>query len=277
MVQLRHSLSCVALALAALAIVASSAHAQLRPLDPLDWRILGLEGGSLEVGGGVYSGQRASLAGTTGRLVEVGSLRVTWSFGRVAVELAGTPLWLFEEQVVVSPPEGDVVPADDAHRITSGDAQVSTVVQLTAQRPDRGLALRFGARLPTTDNRQGLDRDQTDVYALLAGRITRGPLAVGAEFGLGVNGTRDLQYEQVDPLLYLLSFRYDLGVARAVLAITGQHDPRAGEDRRGTEDLGEGRLGVEMGNRRWVSVEVVRGWTPSSPDMGLIVKVGTHF
>ena len=265
------------LALAATAPVASSARAQLRPLEPLDWRTVGVERTSLVVGGGLFTGQRASLAGTEGRLLELGSFRATWSLGRVSLELAGTALRLFDEHTAFADPFGDVLPAEGSRRRDAGDYRVSTVVQLT--KPSRGhvVALRFGVRLPTTDNLKGLDRDETDFYSLLAGRVAQGPVAVGGELGLGINGTRDPENEQVDPLLFALSARYDLGRARALVELTGQHDTRAGRDRRGTEDLGEAHVGLEVGDRRWMSVVAVRGWTPSSPEFGVIVRFGTHF
>lgn len=267
----------VVLATLAVGVATSPVGAQLRPLEPLDWSTVGVEGHSLAVGGAFYSGQRASLAGTEGRLVEVGSFRATWSLGRVALELSGTALRLFEERTAFAPPADDVVPADGNLRRDMGDFRIATVVRLAEPSPGRTLALRFGVRLPTTDNLQGLDRDQTDFYSLLAGRVETGKLVVGGEVGVGINGTRDPENEQVDPLLFALSARYDLGRVRALMELAGQHDPRAGEDRRGTEDLGEGRLGVELGHRRWMSVTAVRGWTASSPDLGVIVTFGVHF
>lgn len=261
----------------AAAVAAAPAAAQLRPLEPLDWRILGVDGQSLVVGGGVYTGQRASLAGSEGRLIELGTFRATWSLGRVALELAGTALWLFDERWTYAPPDADVVPAEGTRRRDHGDYRVSTMVTLAEPGPGQTIALRFGVRLPTTDNLQGLDRDRMDFFSLLAGRVARGPLAVGGEVGLGINGTRDPHNEQVDPLLFALSARYGTSRARVVAELAGQHDTRAGSDRRGNEDLGEGRVGVEFGDRRWVSVTAVRGWTPSSPSFGVMVRFGTHF
>lgn len=265
------------LALVATALVASSAQAQLRPLEPLDWSAMGVEGHSLVVGGGVLTGQRASLAGTEGRLLELGSFRATWSLGRVALELAGTALRLFDERTAFAEPDADVLPADHNRRRDTGDYRVSTVVQLAKPRPGDAVALRFGVRLPTTNNLKGLDRDQTDFYSMLAAKVTQGAFMAGGEVGLGINGTRDTRHEQVDPLLFALSARYDLGRGMALLELVGQHDTRPGQDRRGTEDLGEARVGLRVGAHRWMSVLAVRGWTPYSPDLGLIVRFGTSF
>lgn len=260
---------------AALALPGSAA-AQLRPLDPLDWRLVGREGRQVAMGGGMYSGQRASLAGTTGRLVEVGTIQATWGLGRVALDFAGTALWLFDARSTFADPAFEVVPAKGS-RHDVGDFRVSTIVRLSEPDPRRALALRFGVRLPTTDNMQGLDRDETDFFALLAGRTAGRGVELGAELGLGVYGTRDAHNEQVDPLLFGLSARWDLGPGQAVVELAGQHDPRAGPDQRGNEDLGEARVGMRVGKDRWLAVALVRGWTPYSPDLGATVKLGTRF
>lgn len=263
--------------MAVVLLVPIGATAQLRPLDPAQWRDVTLAGNSVALGGGLYGGQRASLAGTEGLLVEVGSFRAAWGTGRVAVEVAGTALWLFEEQSTFAPPAQDVLPSVDARRRGAGDYRVTTLVALTPEDASAGIALRFGARLPTTDNLQGLDRDQTDFFALVLGGVEGTKSAVSAELGLGVFGTRDQRNEQVDVLLFGLSARHALGAAEAFLELAGHHDTRAGPDRRGNEDLGEARLGLRLGGARWISASVVRGWTPHSPDFGVAVQIGTLF
>lgn len=229
------------------------------------------------VGGGVYGGQRASLAGTKGLLVEVGSFRAAWGLGRVSLELAGTALRVFEERSSFAAPASDVIPSENARRTDAGDHRVSTLVALTPVEGPAGLALRFGARLPTTDNLQGLDRDQTDFFALLVGGLAGARAGVSGELGIGVFGTRDALNEQVDVLLFGLSAHHAVGPAEVVLALTGQHDTRSAPEWRGNEDLGEARLGLRFGEARWITVAMVRGWTPHSPDLGATVQIGTRF
>lgn len=260
-----------------LAAGAGGAQGQLRPLDPLDWDDLAGEGRVVSVGAGMHWGQRATRAGSEGLLLELGRFRAAWGLGSVSVELAGTAVWLFEERSHYAEPAPDVLPTADARRRDSGDYRVSTLVRLTPGDRSSALALRFGVRLPTTDDLQGLERDQTDFFAGLAGRTVSGPLAVGGEIGLGVFGTRDLRREQVDVLLFGLSARYDVGRAQALLELAGQHDTRSSSELRGNEDLGEARLGVRVGHRRWIRVALIRGWTPASPDVGVGFEVGTRF
>jgi hypothetical protein len=229
------------------------------------------------VGSGAYWGQRASLAGTEGVLLELGSFRATWGLGRVAVEFSGTTLRLFEDETILMEPVAGVDSPNGDRRIDTGDYRVSTTVQLTRPGSKVAAALRFGVRLPTTDDAVGLGRDQTDFFALLAGRIKRERWHLDGELGLGVYGTRDPVNEQVDPILFGLSAAYDLGRVDPFVELAGHHDPRAGPEWRGTEDLGEARVGVRIGNRRWISIAAVRGWTLVSPDLGLSMQLGTRF
>jgi hypothetical protein len=253
------------------------ANSQLRPLDPLDWSLLEVPGGTFVVGAGVHGGQRASLAGTKGTLVEVGSFISTWSYERVAVRLAGTLLRLFDDHSVFTEPFAGTRPPNGRNRKDAGDFRLSTIVQLARADAPYQVAIRFGVRLPTTDNREGLDRDRTDFFSTLAARTRRGAWDLVAEVGMGINGTREVNNEQVDPLLLLAEVRYDAGWIDPFLILTAQHDTRANRDRRGTEDLGEGRLGVRIGHKRWITLTAIRGWTPFSPDFGVTASFGTRF
>jgi hypothetical protein len=78
-------------------------------------------------------------------------------------------------------------------------------------------------------------------------------------------------------MLFALSSSWNFGPFTGVLQAVGQHDTRPNPEFRGTEDLGEGRLGVRVGKLRWVTAFLVRGWTPTSPDLGLSVAFGTRF
>lgn len=263
--------------LVVLAVAASAGGAQLRPLEPVPWRAFDEEGVDLEVGVGVYDDQEASLAGLRGRLVELGWFRASWGLGRVALELTGTALLWFEETTSFAPPLEGVRGADGGSRTDAGDYRISTQVALTGPEAPLKVALRFGVRLPTTDDVQGLERDQTDFFSFVTGRVDRGPIRAGAEIGLGILGTRDRRNEQVDVILFGLRGEYDLGKVDALVAVAGQHDPRRAREFRGNEDLGEVRLGVRAGHRRWVSVSVVRGWTRASPDIGARLSYGIRF
>ncbi|HEU0077489.1 MAG TPA: hypothetical protein VFQ76_07550 [Longimicrobiaceae bacterium] len=273
---LARSVRRLGLAVALAVLAAPAASAQLRPLDAAEWRVW--EGGRSVVagiGGGGFADQRASLAGTEGRLLEAGSFSVALRTGRVAFEAGGTMQRFFRDESTFAAPVGDARPDDDGRRHDSGDYRIATVVRLTPEAAPALAVLRFGTRLPTTDNRVGLDRDAIDFFALLGGRVRRGALAASAEAGIGIHGTRDPGWEQRDVLLYALAAEYAAAPGLApTLSLVGNVPGLPDRVVRGNEDLGEARLGLRAGGRRWVRVELVKGYTEFSPSAGVIVAAG---
>jgi hypothetical protein len=273
---LARSVRVLGLAGALAGVGAPAARAQLRPLDPAEWRVW--EGGRsvvAGVGGGVFADQRASLAGVEGRLVEGGSFSVALRTGRVAFEAGGTAQRFFRDEREFAAPVGDARPDDDGRRHDSGDYRIATVVRLTPEAAPALAVLRFGTRLPTTDNKVGLDRDALDFFALLGGRVRRGALAASAEAGISIDGTRDPGWEQRDVLVYALAAEYAASPGLVpTLSLVGNVPGLPERVIRGNEDLGEVRLGLRAGGRRWVRVELVRGYTEFSPSAGVIVAAG---
>lgn len=259
----------------ALLRTASPLEAQLRPLPPYDWSIL--EGARLavQVGVGYYDDHLASLAGTRGQLVEVGTIDVVWRLDRIILEAGGTVLRWYRDETTFAEPVGGARAPDGGRRVDVGDFRIATILPIVS-RSGGDVNLRFGTRLPTTDNGVGLERDQTDFFALVGGHLARGAWSFGAESGLGINGTRDEDDEQYDVLLYSLVARYRRGVATAHLALVGQE---SGRDwwTRGNEDLHEARLGVRIGERRWLGAQVIGGLGRFSPAFGLTVAAGASF
>src|SRR3990170_7453624 len=103
--------------------------AQLRPLEPFEWRMF--DAGrtvAAEVGAGWLPEQRASLAGTEGTLVEAGNFRAFWRTGRVVLEAGGTVQRLFDEESRFAPAEPDVDADEDGERRDAGDYRVLTAV-----------------------------------------------------------------------------------------------------------------------------------------------------
>ena len=261
--------------LISLLFLAAPASAQLRPLDPFEWRMF--DGGrtvSAQIGGGWLRDQRASRAGTEGTLVEVGNWRAFWRTGRVVLEAGGTVQRRFDEESRFAAAEPDVQPAEDGERRDAGDYRILTTVRLTREAAPVAAALRFGTRLPTTDNTAGLDRDATDFFATLGGRARRGRLAVQAEAGVGIFGTREEAFEQDDLLIYAARAEYAAGPLIPMLTVVGQQVGTGHGEIRGNESLGEVRLGVRAGGRRWLLVETVAGYTDFSPGFGVLVSAG---
>ena len=251
--------------------------AQLRPLEPLDWDAFTSQNSvraSMRIGW--FADQRASLAGVRGDLFEVGEVRVTVRTGRVLIEAAGTPQRFLSDEEMLEAPAGDTqVMSGDRARHDSGDYRIGTTVLFGDAASSRSAVLRFGTRLPTTDNRVGLDRDATDFFGLLGGQQRWHQFTLAAEAGVSINGTRISTYEQSDVLAYALSLRYNAGAWAPTVAIVGQNDLRTGRIR-GNEDLMEVRAALRYGVQRWVDLTVVAGTAEFSPGVGVMLGGGVQ-
>ena len=260
-----------------LLLVSSPALAQLRPLDQTDFRALDGEKIRVQIGTAIYFSQYASLTGTKGRLIELGDVRTSWRSGRIVVEVAGTIQRFFrEESVIGEPADGVTESTPERTRRDAGDYRVQTVLRLTSDTAVTAAIVRFGTRLPTTDNRVGLERDQTDFFASLGAARPVGPLYLMAEAGVSINGTRLSNYEQSDVLIYAATLERRGHLVSAFVSAIGQDDLHRGSVR-GNEDLGEWRAGFRVGNSRWLQAAVVRGFNDSSPASGFVIGAGVSF
>jgi hypothetical protein len=241
----------------------------------MQWRLFeGRNTIAAEAGASRLIDQRASLAGTTGDLWEAGNFSLSWRTGRVVLEAAGTAQRFFRETGTFDAPYPDVEPSDDGKRHDSGDYRVSTTVRLTPDRSPLIGLLRFGTRLPTTDNTTGLDRDALDFFATAGGVATRGAFALGGEAGLGIHSTREEQFEQDDLFLYSLRAEYRTSVVTPSFTVVGQKHGTTHSAIRGVENLGEMRAGLRFGTARWIRAEFVKGYETFSPSSGVIVTAG---
>src|SRR5688500_4654699 len=78
--------------------IPGGAGAQLRPLEPIPWKVLTeRETFRGHLGAAFLRDQRASLAGTSGDLWEVGNFSLAWRTGRVVLEAAGTAQRVFRD------------------------------------------------------------------------------------------------------------------------------------------------------------------------------------
>lgn len=266
----------VALASAAIAMTPGISRGQLRPLDSPDWQLIS-DSSTVAASLGVarLSGQRASLAGTTGNLWELGTFSVGWRTGRVVLEAGGTARRSFTETGRFREAYADVEQSPDGRRDDSGDYRISTTVRLTPLQSAVVAVLRFGTRLPTTDNTTGLDRDATDFFATLGGRTLIAGLSIAADAGVGINATREPRFEQEDVLLYSLEAELAGYRVTPTVVLVGQRHGTAHASIRGTENLGEIRVGVRAGSRHWIRLEAIRGYESFSPEGGVMVTVGS--
>ncbi len=271
----RSARTAAALALLAGAAASTPLSAQLRPLEPMDWGALAPGAGvRAQVGGDVLFGQRASIAGVRGRVLEAPAAILSWTTGRVALRAIVHPLRILDRQQSFEAPLPGTTDMTAGRETDAGDNGLETVVRLTpagAAGAGSLAALRYGVRISTHNDKKGMDRHKTDFYALLGGSTLRGGWTLGAEAGLGVYGTRQAGYDKALPFLYSAGARRRLGPLEPSLALTGQAMPR---QIRGNEDLAELRAGLRLGRARWLEASFVRGLTRFSPRAGFILFAG---
>jgi hypothetical protein len=271
---------CILLAALLAACRPSVSLAQLRPLDPVEWRAF--DPGALvvaRIGGSVFWDQRASIGGVRGRLVETPAALLSWTTGsdggpgRVVVRAVFHPVRRFRVDSAYTSPVPGTTELTGRIRDT-GDNALETIVRLS---PDRSvgtgglLAARYGVRISTHHDKRGLDRHKTDVYATLVARRPLAGWSVAGEAGFGVYGTRQPGSGKALPFLYSAEARRAVGPLEPSLGLAGQASRR---QLRGNEDLSELRAGVRVGGSRWLEATLVRGLARHSPSAGLLLFAG---
>src|SRR5690606_18304522 len=101
--------------------------------------------------------------------------------------------------------------------------------------------------------------------------------AATLESGLGIQGTVESHYDQVDVWLYSAAAEYQRRALTAGVALVGQTDGLRGPGVRGNENLSELQAFLWMGGPRWARLAVVRGLAPFSPRLGAAVSLGVAF
>jgi hypothetical protein len=258
-------------------MAASPLAAQLRPIEPVPWDAVDAQGPMARVGVGVHDDARATLAGTIGTLTELGIYTGTWTTGRVVIEIGGVVTRLFSDDSVYAAPIAHAHPSDGSRRVDTGEHRFATTVLLTPDGGPVAAVMRFGTRLPTTENEEGLGRDQTDFFGGFGARARRGALEAAGEVGLGILSTRLDRPEQVDVLTYGARLGTARPGARGWIEAVGQHDTRRAAELRGLEDLSEARLVGEIGARRRIRATLVRGLTDASVGWGVVLEGAARF
>lgn len=268
----------VAIRLAALALLGfpRAAHAQLRPTGPIEWDVLeNARRWNFGLGAGLIEGQRASLAGTSGDLLEAGNFRIAYRSGRIGLEFTGTLARRFRDEEILRAPAPGTDSPTGRIRHDAGDVLATTLVRLNSADSPFLFALRFGTRLPTTSNEPGLGRDRTDFFSTLAARYRTGRFAVSAETGLGILSTRTPGIDQLDVQNFCVSMESRFGPVLAMGSLVGQDDWHR-RVIRGNEDLSEVRLGFRAGDRRWISLTAIKGIAQYSPGYGVLLMIGVR-
>ena len=205
---------------------------------------------------------------------EAGIFSIAWRTGRVTLEAAGTTQRFFREDERFAEPHPEVLPTGDGPRHDSGDYRIGTSVRLTPDGSPVVGALRFGTRLPTTDNTTGLDRDAVDFFATVGGAGSFRSILISGEAGLGIHSTREIRFEQEDVLIYSLRAELAGSILSPSVEMLGQRHGTTHEAIRGVEDLGEVRAGIRFGSSVHASLEGIFGYESFSPPRGFILSIG---
>lgn len=262
-----------ATAILALLLSHTSANGQLRPYEPTPWEAFSTDRTvTVEAGVRYLRDQPASLAGVTGNLLEVGLLSATVAIDPVVIRASGAPWRRLRIDRFDGPPApGTRTPEGDAIAGV-GDFSIETLVPLYRSERSLGI-LRFGTRLPTADNRIGLERDRIDFHALLGGYRRMGRLRASGEAGVGIHGTREAEYEQSDVLIYLAGLEWQGSFAMGA-QLVGHADGLPDRSIRGNEELSEVRLFVRGGRDLAARLELIAGLSPYSPSLGFGIWLG---
>jgi len=252
------------------------AAAQLRPLEPMDWRAF--DPGTVvvaRIGGGLFFDQRASIGQVEGRLVEAPGVVLSWTTGdegRLVLRAIIHPRRLLRVDSVLGTPLPGATKLGSPI-VDAGDNAIETVLRLTPGVATGGslAALRYGVRLPTHNHRKGLDRHKTDFYAMLGGRVVRGALTLAGQGGVGIWGTQAPGYDKVIPFLYEATASWRAGAVEPSLALVGQAVPT---QIRGNEDLSELRAALRLGRARFLEATLLRGVARYGPGWGVLVFAG---
>lgn len=266
-----------ALALLLCALAAAPASAQLRPAEPLDWRIFDRETQLvMSAGSGVLLEQGATIAGSRGTLAELGTYRLLWRSGRAGIDFGGTAVWRFREDTILRERAEGVDEARNGTRMDAGPLTVAAIVRLTPEHWRTDVALRFGTRIPTTSDESGLERDRTDFLATLGARWRYHGFSAMGETGVGINGTRDHEYPQSDVWSFALRLQQQVSHYAVFAGINGHQDGHSWTPPRGNEDQAEAHGGVRVGRRWWAQGVYIHGWRGPAPNHGLQLSAGVQ-
>jgi len=257
-----------------MAVSASPGGAQLRPLEPIPWDVFQKNAViAADLSWSTLLDQRASLAGTSGTLTELGNFSLSVRTGRVALQGTGTAERVFRDRSRFAEPYSGVEVPTNNRRHDAGDYAISTSIRVTPDEYPLTGVLRFGTRLPTTTDNPGLDRNATDFFATLGASGERAAFFARAEGGLSVNGTR-APVQQQTLFVYGVHAGARAGMWSPRITFLGQLHERGQVPIRGLESLGEARLGLRYSRQVWLQVEAVKGYETFSPSRGIVISAG---
>ena len=263
----------IAIVSVGIAVIATTAFAQQRPLITEDPETIGA--GRLLLEGGIEADRDAvypvsGLKGNLLRLPLVGISVGVSSIAEIQIDQAS-----FSRLSITSrqrAPLSDLLTVNGTSTVDADDLLIGAKIRLmpeTSSRPAFGF--RFTTKLPNAGNESGLGLDTTDFFAsVLVGKTTESVRIVG-NIGLGILGDPTNGNRQNDVLIYGVSFaRAITNAAEVVGEVNGRANTRGAGPLPGTESRSIVRMGLRYTYGGWRGdAALLLGATNNDPGIGV--------
>ncbi len=233
----------------ALAMSASAAWAQQRPLVTEDPRTVGAGQVLVELGVDWARDIEVPVSGLRGELLTAPAIGVSVGVGPIAeIQIDGSPYrrLRIEERGVA--PLSALLPLDATEASAVDDVVIATKLRLVNEGTGRpAIGLRFATRLPNASNESGLGHDTTDFFASFLLGKSVGAVRLVANAGVAIIGDPVVAARQDD----LLTLGMSLAVAlpkgfELVTEYNGRLNVADSSPRAGAESRGVARGGVRF-------------------------------
>ncbi len=265
--------------------------AQNRPLRTADAEILPPGTMRAQVGFDFLQNVDFPLSGLSGDLTSVGVVDVRLGVGKmVEVQLEGAVqhfldvkkrgakfVPILELDGTCNTPTGGGPVTGGCSTHDTGDFSLITKVRIfpeTGRRPS--LAMRFGFKMPNSNQVRGIGTNSTDVFAAFILQKRFGKLNLFGNLGLAILQSPNAEFSQNDVLIYGGAFTYPLHRRFNVAGeVAGRHSTRTiNADLAGTESRSQARFGFQIfaGGFQW-DVAGIAGLTKNDASTGFTFGV----
>ena len=240
--------------------------------------------GSLQIGVGVDFFQKAKfpLSGINGDLTRVGDIRIRTGFSsNVELQIEGT----LQTYVAINSRTPSAIPLNLDGNSTNDfdDITISAKVKLRSEtRLLPSVGLKFGFQMPNTDQARGIGTNQINVFSKILLQKKFGDTvdstpkfsALG-NLGLQIMTAPLERFTQNDVVLYGLAGTYRATDRINIVGeVNGRVNTRSGDAPRGTESVGQFRLGTQIkASGLRFDAAAAFGLTKFSPRSGVIFGV----
>ncbi len=197
------------------------------------------------------------LSGLSGDLTSVGVVDVRLGVGKIVeVQLQGAVQNFLDvkKRGASFVPVLELTGPQSTH--DTGDFSIATKIRIFGEQERRpSLAMRFGFKMPNSNQARGIGSNTTDVFAMLILQKHFGKLNLFGNAGVAILQSPNAKFSQNDVLLYGGAFMYPLHRRlNAVGEVAGRYSAREiNADLIGTGNRSQARLGLQIfaGGFQW--------------------------